>query len=111
MVLAQQRIGTFIIRFSESYPGFFGVSYVSGTPSGGTCVMHYLVDHQDIGSQKTLPDFLRSKDQFQYIAQLTPNTGQLMCYEKDVALNPYYAKGKATGGKKDGYSDLAPLYG
>lgn len=111
MVLAQQRIGTFIIRFSESYPGFFGVSYVAGTPSGGTCVMHYLVDHQDIGSQKTLPDFLRSKDQFQYIAQLTPNTGQLMCYEKDVALNPYYAKGKATGGKKDGYSDLAPVYG
>ena len=71
--------------------------------------MHYLVDHQDIGSQKTLPDFLRSKEQFQFIAQLTPNTGQLTCYEKDIALGTYYAKGKFVGGKHEGYSALVPV--
>merc|ERR1711879_687002 len=29
ILLGQQRVGTFVIRFSESYPGFFAVSYVT----------------------------------------------------------------------------------
>jgi len=109
-VLSQQKLGTFIVRFSESYPGFFAVSYVANTPTDGECVMHYLVDHTDIGSQKTLPDFLRTKDQFQHIAQLTPNTGQLTCVSKDSALGQYYSKGKFLGpGKREGYSPLNPF--
>uniref|UniRef100_A0A7S4IMC2 SH2 domain-containing protein n=1 Tax=Vannella robusta TaxID=1487602 RepID=A0A7S4IMC2_9EUKA len=108
LLLGQQRVGTFVIRFSESYPGFFAVSYVTKTDQGDV-VMHYLVDHTDIGSQKTLPDFLRSKEQFKYLAQLTPNTGQLVIYEKDAVLGQYYSKGKFLAGKHEGYAPLNPV--
>eukprot|EP00339_Tiarina_fusa_P004809 CAMPEP_0117014910 /NCGR_PEP_ID=MMETSP0472-20121206/12007_1 /TAXON_ID=693140 ORGANISM="Tiarina fusus, Strain LIS" /NCGR_SAMPLE_ID=MMETSP0472 /ASSEMBLY_ACC=CAM_ASM_000603 /LENGTH=511 /DNA_ID=CAMNT_0004718585 /DNA_START=14 /DNA_END=1546 /DNA_ORIENTATION=+ len=106
ILLGQQRVGTFVIRFSESYPGFFAVSYVTHTAQGDI-VMHYLVDHTDIGSQKTLPDFLRTKEQFKYLAQLTPNTGGLIIYEKDAVLSQYYSKAKTLAGKPvAGYDPL-----
>lgn len=105
-LLSCQPVGTFIIRFSESCPGFFAVSYVTPTKQGEE-VMHYLVDHTDIGSQKTLPDFLRTKPQFQYLLQLIPNTGERVRCEKDAVLSQYYAKTKFNPGKHPtGYKPL-----
>jgi hypothetical protein len=109
VVLQRRAVGTFIVRFSETCPGFFAVSYVANTPAEGDCVMHYLVDHTDIGSQKTLPDFLRTKEQFQIVAQLSPNTGQLNCYDKDAMLAQYYSKGKFLSAKREGYQPLNPV--
>ena len=85
--LVGQPEGTFLIRFSETYPGLFAVGYVSDDPSEK--VKHYLVKPEDTGSQKTLPDFLREKPQFQHLYQLDPNTNQLCRYPKDSILQSF----------------------
>jgi EF-hand fold domain/STATa Immunoglobulin-like domain/SH2 domain/Dictyostelium STAT, coiled coil len=82
--------GTFLIRFSETYPGLFAVAYVSDDPEER--IKHYLVKPEDTGSQKTLPDFLREKAQFRALLKVDPSTGELTRYSKDAALQPYYSK-------------------
>eukprot|EP01126_Amoeba_proteus_P000229 TRINITY_DN10076_c0_g1_i9.p1 TRINITY_DN10076_c0_g1~~TRINITY_DN10076_c0_g1_i9.p1 ORF type:complete len:125 (-),score=11.71 TRINITY_DN10076_c0_g1_i9:331-705(-) len=56
--------GTFIIRFSESYPGQFVIGYVSMAGK----LKHYLVERVDI-EKKSLPDFLLDCCQFLHILQ------------------------------------------
>jgi hypothetical protein len=99
--LEGREIGTFLIRFSESYPGLFAVAYVEDDPEDP--VKHYLVKPDDIGSQKTLPDFLREKPQFMFLYQLDTATGQLCSYAKDAVLGAYYSKGKRIQGANNGY--------
>lgn len=90
--LGDQEEGTFMLRFSESYPGLFAVGYVSDDPQER--VKHYLVKPEDTGSQKTLPDFLRETAQFKYLLQLDVGSGNLSKYGKDAVLSPYYLKAK-----------------
>jgi len=99
--LQRQKEGSFLIRFSESYPGLFAVGYVSDDPAER--VKHYLVKPEDTGSQKTLPDFLREKPQFKHLLELDVNTGQLVSREKDAVLSSLYSKSKHEYGQGNGY--------
>merc|ERR1712137_364911 len=99
--LQNQEEGTFLIRFSESYPGLFGVAYVSDDPVDR--VKHYLVKPDDTGSQKTLPDFLRDKPQFIELYTLDTNTGQLGSFAKDTVLGSFYSKSKWLDPQQNGY--------
>ena len=94
--LQMHEVGTFMIRFSESFPGLFAVGYVSDDPMDR--VKHYLVRPEDTGSQKTLPDFLREKQQFKYLLQLDVVSGTLSKYEKNDVFSPYYLKSKRIAG-------------
>jgi len=93
--------GSFLIRFSESYPGLFAVAYVSDDPTER--VKHYLVKPEDTGSQKTLPDFLREKPQFKYLMVADVTTGQLSRSEKDCVLHSMYSKTKQLNSQTNGY--------
>lgn len=100
--LENQDVGTFLIRFSESYAGLFAVAYVSDDPEER--VKHYLVKPEDTGSQKTLPDFLREKQQFQFLYLLDTSTGMLSKCSKDSVLHSFYSnKGKALDAQENGY--------
>jgi len=92
--LSRQCIGAFLVRFSESQPGLFAIVYVSEDHEDR--VKHYLVKAEDIGSNKSLPDFLRESESLQYIMRIEPPTGKLTRYEKDVALKKFYSKRKVT---------------
>eukprot|EP01130_Rhizamoeba_saxonica_P017861 TRINITY_DN876_c0_g1_i4.p1 TRINITY_DN876_c0_g1~~TRINITY_DN876_c0_g1_i4.p1 ORF type:complete len:616 (-),score=104.47 TRINITY_DN876_c0_g1_i4:1129-2976(-) len=106
-VLAQQGIGTFILRFSESQPGLFAIAYVAALPNGvgANRVKHYLVKSEDIGPRKSLPDFIRRKEQFQYILKIDPRTGKVNRFAKEEAFSKYYSKRKPTV-IPYGYSEL-----
>ena len=93
-VLQTQGLGTFIIRFSESLPGLFGVAYVSDDPKER--IKHCLIKNEDIGSNKSLAEFLRDKDQFQLLLRMdTQEVGKIRRSPKDVVLQQFYSKKKA----------------
>jgi len=92
--LTRQCVGAFLIRFSESQPGLFAIVYVS--EDSEERVKHYLVKSEDIGSNKSLPDFLRESEALQYIMKIEPSNGKLTRAEKDVALKKFYSKRKIT---------------
>lgn len=102
-VLAGQGLGTFLIRFSESLPGLFGVAYVSDDTKER--VKHCLIKNEDIGSNKSLAEFLRDKDQFQLLLRMsTQEVGKILRTPKDVALQQYYSKKKiAANNSNPGY--------
>lgn len=105
--LENQRNGTFIVRFSEKFPGLFAVAYVCDdgeVGEGGTCerVKHYLVKPEDTGSQKSLPDFLHEKEQFKYLLRFDFRERQLECVEKDIALKGFYSKSRITPSARPG---------
>jgi len=89
--LEQQRDGTFIVRFSEKFPGLFAVAFVFDDGSSER-VKHYLVKPEDTGSQKSLPDFLREKTQFKYLLRYEHRDNQLCLVQKENALKPFYSK-------------------
>jgi len=99
--LLTQDLGTFMIRFSESYPGLFAIAYVAEDPYER--VKHYLVKPEDISSNKTLPDFLREKPQFQYIYQLEMPNGVMRRFARDVVFGPYYSKARRIQSGSNGY--------
>jgi hypothetical protein len=84
-----------IQRFSETSPGVFAISHVFDDRTQGDKIKHFLVKSEDIGSNKSLPDLLREKDQFQYLLRIDPVTGKLKRQSKDEALSQYYSKRKA----------------
>jgi hypothetical protein len=98
--LEGQRDGTFIVRFSEKFPGLFAVAFVfeDGSPDR---VKHYLVKPEDTGSQKSLPDFLREKTQFKYLLRYEYKDNQLSLIQKETALKPFYSKSRITSNSGD----------
>eukprot|EP01125_Pyxidicula_operculata_P019847 TRINITY_DN721_c4_g2_i2.p1 TRINITY_DN721_c4_g2~~TRINITY_DN721_c4_g2_i2.p1 ORF type:complete len:724 (+),score=272.31 TRINITY_DN721_c4_g2_i2:304-2172(+) len=100
--LANQSVGTFLLRFSESQPGLFGVAFVTDDEVPEDRVKHYLIKSEDIGSNKSLPDFLRDVESLQFILKTEPVTGKLIRMEKDVAFKKFYSKRKPT--KTKGYA-------
>jgi len=58
--LENNDVGTFIIRFSESFPGQFAVGYVG---VGGQA-KHYLVEPKDLQEKKNIADFICECIQF-----------------------------------------------
>jgi len=104
--LARQPVGTFMIRFSESKPGLFGVAYVSTDAKDP--VKHYLVKAEDIGSNKSLPDFIHEKQQFKDLVVMKPGSNSMYSCPKDELLNEMYSKRTKSGGSgpPTGYSAL-----
>uniref|UniRef100_A0A7S4K7P0 SH2 domain-containing protein n=2 Tax=Paramoeba aestuarina TaxID=180227 RepID=A0A7S4K7P0_9EUKA len=105
--LSIQPPGAFIIRFSESHPGRFGVAYIStDTPPH---LKHYLVKPTDTAAAKiTLPDFLRDKPQFSHILQLRPDPSgrpHFELREKHVAFGFFYSN-RDEGINEEGYDPL-----
>lgn len=104
-VLTGQGLGTFLIRFSESLPGLFGVAYVSDDPNPNDRIKHCLIKNEDIGSNKSLAEFLRDKDQFQLLLRMdVSRTGHIVRVAKDTALQQFYSKRKVnTSASNPGY--------
>lgn len=106
--LENQRNGTFIVRFSEKFPGLFAIAYVCDDMRDGDSgesydrVKHYLVKPEDTGSQKSLPDFLHEKEQFKYLLRFDFRERQMECVEKDVALKGFYSKSRITPSARPG---------
>ncbi|KAN0037384.1 hypothetical protein ACTFIV_002729 [Dictyostelium citrinum] len=96
--------GSFLIRFSDSVPGAFAVAYVTNDESDR--VKHYLVKPDDIGANKTLPDFLRERHQFKTLYQVDPSKRSLHPKSKDAELEPYYSKRLKQQQTNPGYVSL-----
>jgi hypothetical protein len=102
--LATQSLGTFLIRFSESNPGMFAIAYVYEKQTDGVeKIKHFLVKSEDIGSNKSLPDFLREKELFQYLLKIEPETGKLTRMSKETGFKEFYSKRKMTQPPKGYY--------
>jgi hypothetical protein len=100
-ILANQEDGVFLVRFSDSVPGSFTVAYVDSKSSASTAetgaapserVKHFLIRPDDIGSNKSLPDFLRDKPFFKQIIRLHLPEKKLTKEVKDVILKDLYSK-------------------
>lgn len=89
-LLASEEKGTFIIRFSDSVPGSFAVAYTTDDPADR--VKHYLVKPEDIGSNKSLPDFLKEKPQFKTLIMVHIGSGKTHKISKNEAFSSYYSK-------------------
>jgi len=106
-VLRNEKIGTFLIRFSENQDTF-AISYQSGDQLGQTKVKHYLIKSDDThGAKRTLADFLKDFRDLSCILQLTTEKGTekriLHRCEKDAALGEFYSKKSSKSA--DGYEE------
>lgn len=106
-ILREQPHGTFIIRFSERYPGQFGIAYVKDVR-----IKHYLVSQNDVsGARKTLSDFLSNHSQFLYVLKLAYNEDGYPMFirqTKKESFEKYYST-KSKDNEKvddDGYEPL-----
>jgi hypothetical protein len=75
-ILLHQEVGACLIRFSENHPGFFAIGYKIFDDDLEKSVRHYLVTADDIGTKKTLPDFMGESAQFKFIGQVTDQARQ-----------------------------------
>ena len=71
-------------------PGLFTVAYASDDPYDR--VKHYLVKPEDISLNKTLPDLLREKPQFQHVLQLDCANGSVHRYPRDAVFASYFSR-------------------
>jgi len=99
--LSRQCLAAFLVRFSESQPGQFVISYVADDPVDR--VRHYLVKPEEIGSNKSLPDFIRDTPQLQFLLVVDPETGELRREHKDDVLGEFYVRKRQRA--VDGYTD------
>mmetsp|Transcript_8438 Transcript_8438/g.21313 ORF Transcript_8438/g.21313 Transcript_8438/m.21313 type:complete len:661 (-) Transcript_8438:84-2066(-) len=89
--LQHQPAGTFLVRFSETYPGLFAVAFV--TEDIRDRLKHILVKPDDTGSTKSLPDFLREKPQFRLLLKMSTQPPYILQpLPKDSVLQSYYSK-------------------
>ncbi|KAH3756124.1 transcriptional repressor [Pelomyxa schiedti] len=103
--LAQMQPGTFIIRFSESQPGYVTIGYRT-TDS----VRHYLVSDEDLAVHKYLPDFICARDPFVELLKLDRNqSGEhvLRKVDKLTAFDQFWSKRSSTASIPKGYSYLS----
>jgi len=65
--LNESDLGSFIIRFSEKFPGKFAISYISLRGDG---LKHYLITLEDMNSKRTLGDFIIQSKTFLRVLKL-----------------------------------------
>lgn len=95
-LLNNQEAGVFLIRFSDSIAGSFAIAYT--TSDNNEKVKHYLVKPEDIGANKSLPEFLKERKEFKMILALDLQQQQLVKLKKDEAFKAkqlYSTKRKA----------------
>jgi len=115
-VLQNEKVGTFLIRFSERVAGAFVISYQALDESGSKpTVKHYLMQSDDTyAARKTLPDFLSEIKHLSCLLQLwydAPTRRRILrrC-DKDTSLREYYSKRENTAASVDGYvTDIAVI--
>lgn len=66
-----------------------GRRHVNASSNAQERVRHFLVRSDSLGSNKTLPDYLKDQGQFQTILKLDPLTRALEAIPKDEALELY----------------------
>ena len=101
-LLKGQHVGTFIIRFSERKAGKVAIAFNKfDLETGRIECKHFLFDTQEATNAKTLPDFLRTNDNFSHLIKLK-TAFNCSSYEsfieiihKDAALREYYTKSNA----------------
>lgn len=104
-VMSAQEKGTFMIRFSETQAGLFSITYATGHEDKK--VLHYLVTMDDIGHNRSLPEFLRRTNLLTHVLKLNVESGELTRVPKDDCLSAYYAKKGRTKRDVEGYvSDI-----
>mmetsp|Transcript_1183 Transcript_1183/g.1612 ORF Transcript_1183/g.1612 Transcript_1183/m.1612 type:complete len:605 (+) Transcript_1183:108-1922(+) len=95
-LLSNQEPGVFLIRFSDSIAGSFAIAYT--TNDNNERVKHYLVKPEDIGANKSLPEFLKERKEFKTILALDLQHQKLLKLKKDEAFKAkqlYSTKRKA----------------
>jgi hypothetical protein len=104
--------GTCLLRFSESNAGSIAIGY-KVIDDGGKVVKNYLVKPDDVNPTRSLPDFIGSRPEFQYMLQFTGEydgtTGvpKFVPVHKSVAFAKMYSPKKDTSDAKTGaYDDL-----
>lgn len=100
-ILQNEPLGTFLVRFSESSPGSFAVAYVADESSDR--VKHYLVRPEDIGPNKSLPDFLNNKSQFGTILIFQWSTSTVTKKRKEEAFTMFGVSKKIAPTTQHGY--------
>lgn len=104
-ILKNADVGTFLVRFSDSSAGALAIAYK--TVDTQNPVKHYLVKPEDIGSNKTLPDFLREKSIFKSLVKINLNDSKLTILRKDKAfadfVSPKTKDRRAKASQKTGY--------
>lgn len=82
-----------MIRLSERHPGGFAIAYVAVEEP---LIRHYLVQPDDVfGAKKTLPDFLGSAKNFEFVVQINTDDDGNRIYRqlsKDASMAEFYAK-------------------
>jgi len=104
-ILQKAPTGTFIIRFSERCPGFV-ITYTSNEiEQEEREIRHYLIQDGDVGTKKTLPDFLGRHKPFLYLIKVTSDLESGRTFEsceKSLILSEYYSK-KTEDEQAEGY--------
>jgi hypothetical protein len=99
--LASAESGSFIVRFSDSAAGSFAIAYADDKEKDR--VKHYLVKTEDLGTNKTLPDFLKEKNTFKQVGMVNVKQGTLAFGDKDDELSVFYTKRKVLDQPTKGY--------
>jgi len=90
-ILQGQKVGTFLLRFSERAAGQFAIAYVAETG-----INYYLVQRNDTNAaQKTLPDFLHQEKGLKTVATFVPQGNERSSTKfipKDEAFGKYYSQ-------------------
>jgi hypothetical protein len=101
--LRDEEVGAFLVRFSESKPGRFSVSYVKLNDEGEPIVIHYMLKNDDTGNNKPLSDFLRSQSNWKAILHFNSLDGTITRKKKDDAFASFYTITKEK--KSKGYEE------
>jgi len=96
---------TFLCRFSDSQIGQLVISFVA---DDGHSVKHYLVKNTDIGTNKSLADFVKNVGYFKYILKIEPKINKVKKLEKDAALHSFYSKATVQYEEIHGYVSTLP---
>jgi len=94
-LLQKAPTGTLVIRFSERCPGFVITYTANDIDQEEPVLRHYLIQEGDVGSKKTLPDFLGRHKPFLYIIKITSDLekGRIVdTCQKSLILSEYYSK-------------------
>ena len=105
--------GTSLLKFSESNAGSIAIGY-KVVDDGSKIVKNYLVKPDDVNPTKSLPDFVGSRPEFQYLLQFTGEYDQstggplFVPIHKSVALQKMFSPKPRSGtdSSSNPYDDL-----
>jgi len=104
-------LGSFIIRFSEKFPGKLAITYNSLMGDG---MKHYLVTQQDMNTKRTLADFIIQSNNFLRLLKFEGFNQNGVPMFKSVAktesFKPFISDQLTQEIEDDDYSPLQPVF-